>query len=93
MKLDKEQFIQDLEAWHESHLDYYANFVERIKEDGHKGLSDIMNVMSEFYPNAQSQIHDGMNNPSNDLSVSLLSCHKSYAMVNIMISPPPIMMK
>ena len=71
MKLDKEQFIQDLEAWHESHLDYYANFVERIKEDGHKGLSGIMNVMSEFYPNAQSQIHDGMNNPSNDLSSTI----------------------
>ena len=71
MKLDKEQFIQDLEAWHESHLDYYANFVERIKEDGHKGLSGMMNVMSEFYPNAQSQIHDGMNNPSNDLSSTI----------------------
>ena len=71
MKLDKERFIQDLEEWHESHLDYYANFVEHIKEDGHNGLSGMMNVMSEFYPNTQSQIRDGMNNPSNDLSSAI----------------------
>ena len=25
MKINKERFIQDLEEWHESHLDYYAN--------------------------------------------------------------------
>lgn len=25
MKLDKKRFIQNLEKWHESHLDYYAN--------------------------------------------------------------------
>ena len=71
MKLDKERFIQDLEEWHESHLDYYANFVEHIKEDGHNGLSGMMNVMSEFYPNTQPQIRDGMNNPSNDLSSAI----------------------
>ncbi len=71
MKLDKEQFIQNLEEWHESHLDFYAQYVEHIKENGHKGLSGMMNVMSEFYPNTQSQVRDGMNNPSNDLSSTI----------------------
>ena len=83
MELDKEQFIQDLEEWHENHLDYYADYVERIRRDGHRGLGGIWKIMSEFYPRAESQIHDGMNNPGNDLSSTIEAVKKSGFVENM----------
>ena len=83
MELDKEQFIQELEDWHDNHLDYYANYVERIRKDGHKGIAGIRNIMSELYPGADSQIHDGMNNPDNNLSSTIESVKKSGFVENM----------
>lgn len=83
MELDKEQFIQELEDWHDNHMDYYANYVERIRKDGHKGIAGIRNIMSELYPGADSQIHDGMNNPDNNLSSTIESVKKSGFVENM----------
>ncbi len=83
MELDKEQFIQELEDWHDNHMDYYANYVERIRKDGHKGIAGIRNIMSELYPGADSQIHDGMNNPDNNLSSAIESVKKSGFVENM----------
>lgn len=83
MELDKEQFIQELEDWHDNHLDYYANYVECIRKDGHKGIAGIRNIMSGFYPRADLQIHDGMNNPDNNLSSAIESVKKSGFVENM----------
>lgn len=83
MELDKEKFIQELEDWHDDHMDYYANYVEHIRKDGHKGIAGIRNIMSELYPGADSQIHDGMNNPNNNLSSTIESVKKSGFVENM----------
>jgi hypothetical protein len=64
-------------------MDYYANYVERIRKDGHKGIAGIRNIMSELYPGADSQIHDGMNNPDNNLSSAIESVKKSGFVENM----------
>ena len=83
MFLDRIQFNRDLDNWHESHLEYYENYVNSINKKPIEGLDSLTSAMSEIYPNVWLQIKDAMCNPSNDMSSTIERLKKSSFTENI----------